>query len=334
MKKRIIPLLLVIMLCLSGCLGEKAEEASPTPPVSPTATVKPTYPPYQTPSIEERLGTNLLKDCTFENGFNLLGMDAAVDGALVHKTIQYGESEPVWKIAQWWGKYNLLDGEEINTDTQYQISDTQKSVSIDKESHSVTLSLDSTYNFEVSPSTAPSEWPHLLLEQAVDTSLSSFKDAKSVTAKLEFTVESTDDLRTNENGLNAQFAWFIYIVDTNPESEGYGNFLWFGLNLYCPPKNGGAGYSGQDTAGGPGNYIYSLPSSDIFIGSVKEGWPVKFELNILPFVRKALEEAQENGFMMGTELDDCSISGTNIGWEVFDRWDVSIKINEIGIYRK
>ena len=35
--------------------------------------------------------------------------------------------------------------------------------------------------------------------------------------------------------------------------------------------------------------------------------------------------------MTGTTVEDCSITGTNIGWEVFDRWDESITIFNMAI---
>jgi hypothetical protein len=51
-------------------------------------------------------------------------------------------------------------------------------------------------------------------------------------------------------------------------------------------------------------------------------------------VKESLKVAQERGFMIGTTWEDCSVVGTNIGYENFDRWDLAITINDIGIYRK
>ena len=64
------------------------------------------------------------------------------------------------------------------------------------------------------------------------------------------------------------------------------------------------------------------------------GKTTQIDFDILPYVQNALTAAQEKGFMPGTTLQDVAITGTNIGWEVFDRWNVSITINDIGIYVK
>ena len=57
----------------------------------------------------------------------------------------------------------------------------------------------------------------------------------------------------------------------------------------------------------------------------------RFSVDILPQIKIALETAQSKGFMTGTAVEDCSVTGTNIGWEVFDRWDESITIFNMAI---
>ncbi len=290
---------------------------------------------------QERLGMNMLQDPNFTYGFEILGMDSVIDGTTVYKTVKLGEEQPVWQVGQWWAKYDIKDGAEENTDARYALSDGHKSLVINKSTHGVKLSLDASQDIAQSSTTPPAKWPHFLLQQTIaDCPL---KGAESVTAKLAFTVEKAEDKR-NGDGLHTQFSWFIYIVDTNPESEGYHNFLWFGLNLYCPPNRTTFSYSSQDMANGPGNFIYSLSSTDIAgkaselsgytRGAVTLGEQASFELDLLPIVAEALAVAQSRGFMMGTTAEDCSITGMNIGYEIFDRWDVSISIDDIGIYRK
>ena len=59
----------------------------------------------------------------------------------------------------------------------------------------------------------------------------------------------------------------------------------------------------------------------------------RFSVDILPHIEEALAKAQESGFMLGTSVDDCSIGGMNIGWEVFDRWDESVTIFDMDIVK-
>ena len=287
------------------------------------------------PSKDEN-ETDILKDGKFKNGLNLMGTNSATDGTTVFKKIKYGESlgTAQWSLAQWWSKYNLKDGKESARSDKYTLEDTSKRISVDMNNYGVELALDASKEFDTYNSSAPSTWPHLLVEQALKQPVM-IGNAKSVTAKLNFKVNYAEDLRNAGGaGLHAQFAWFIYIVDKNPDSPGYGNFLWFGLNIYAPPSTVAGGYSSQDTAGGLGNYIYSL-SADTFMKEMPAvGKTTEVSFDIMPYVSEALTAAQQKGFMPGTTLTDLAVTGTNIGWEVFDRWNVSITINEIGLLVK
>ena len=277
---------------------------------------------------------NIIKDGTFKNGLNLMGTNSATDGTTVFKRIKYGSSlgSARWSLAQWWSKYDLKDGKETALADKYTLEDESKRISVDMNNYGIELALNASKEFDTYNTSAPSTWPHLLLEQTLSEPVM-IGDAISVMAKLNFKVNYAEDLRGGD-GLHGQFAWFIYIVDKNPDSSGYGNFLWFGLNIYNPPNAIAGSYSSQDMAGGPGNYIYSL-SADTFMDEIPSvGNTTDFSFDILPYVQSALLAAQGKGFMVGTTLADLAITGTNIGWEVFDRWNVSITVNEIGILVK
>lgn len=151
-------------------------------------------------------------------------------------------------LCQWGTKYNLKDGDEKTLADRYTLSDRSKTLSVDMETFGVTLAVNAAEEYDSFNTSAPSVWPHFLVEQNFSQPIS-VADAKSLTAKLDFKVDKSEDKRGGE-GLHAQFAWFIYIVDQNPESEGYGNFLWFGLNIFAPPNEVGgriqfAGYGGR-----------------------------------------------------------------------------------------
>ena len=129
------------------------------------------------------------------------------------------------------------------------------------------------------------------------------KDAESIRAKLTFTMDKSVDMRNSGGkGYHAQFAWFIYIADRNPQSAGYGNFLWFGLNIFSSTQDFAGDYAAQDTAGGPGNFIYSLgakkcvdPDNKIIVGQ-----KVVMDCDIIPHLEDALDTAHTRGFMTGS----------------------------------
>ncbi|MDY2879687.1 MAG: hypothetical protein SOT34_01930 [Candidatus Borkfalkiaceae bacterium] len=273
----------------------------------------------------------LLQDQGFRKGFSLRGLNSATDSG-VCKTIDYGNgaNRPVWTLAQWWSKYNLKDGVETNENGVYSLRDESKSFVYDSVGQTVTLELDGSKEFDSVNLVPPTMWPHLLIEQSVE-GLYWLKDADEVRASLKFTINRSENLRGGNQGCHAQFAWFIYVVDKNPDSDGYGNFLWFGLNLFDSTKIYTQGTAQQDTAGGPGNFIYSLGSQELFTQRVRVGESAEMDIDLKLYVAEALATAQSKGFMLNTEVDDCVITGTNLGWEVFDRFDVSVTIEKMGI---
>lgn len=281
---------------------------------------------------DESVAVNCLKDRKYENGFNLHGLNSQTDAGVV-KVIDYGTgSSPDWRICQWWSKFNLKDGTETLANDKYSLTDRSKTLEVNRKYGSITLGVDGSEEFASFNATPPQEWPHLLLEQVLDEPVS-IADAESITASLDFTLTKNDNLRGGSVGCQAQFAWFIYIRDTNPASEGYGNFLWFGLNIFDSTKLYAPKMTQQDTAGGLGNYIYALGAADFMENRVKVNENNRFSVDILPHIEEALAKAQESGFMLGTSVDDCSIGGMNIGWEVFDRWDESVTIFDMDIVK-
>ena len=287
----------------------------------------------ETPVTPEVEYVEVLSDPSFKKGFDLMGLNGATEGTTVKKRIRYGTAlgTPQWKLAQWWCKYSLADGVESSTTDKYVLKDAHKSVTVDIPTGDITLALDSAADFPSVVTSAPSAWPHLLIEQSLKSPVP-VKDKKNLNASLSFTLNESEDKRIDGGVmLHSQFAWFIYIVDKNEQSPGYGNFLWFGLNIFDSTKETTNEYASQDTAGGLGNFIYSLSNKDFLRNKIEKGVKNEFTVDILPFVKTALSVAQAHGFMPGTTYEDVSVTGTNIGWEIFDRWSESITIHDISL---
>ncbi|MDR1094351.1 MAG: hypothetical protein LBL66_09420 [Clostridiales bacterium] len=291
-------------------------------------------PPGELPGeTTERVKTvvGAIDDPKFENGFNLRGLNNATDAGVV-KVVNFGDAGtiPQWNIAQWWSKHNLKDGAESVTESDYILSDASKTVTLKRKYGAISLGVRGSEEFASFNGVPPPAWPHLLIEQSLKDGMW-LKDADEVAASLDFTLTKSENMRGGNLGFNAQFAWFIYVADQNPQSAGFGNFLWFGLNIYDSMKVYAPPVARQDTAGGPGNYIFSVGAESFLSARVRVGQNNRFSYDILPDIKAALAKARENGFMTGTDWRDCRLTGTNIGWEVFDRWDVDITLFSIGI---
>lgn len=285
---------------------------------------------------EKPAGKNVFADEKYENGFTLRGTGADGYTRDVVKTYSFREdTAPVWGLAQWYSRYQLENGKETSDEEQFLISDTSKSVRVDRKTGALTLSLNGAEEFDGVQAPGSVFWPHLLLEQGVTPKR--LDECETLRAQLSFTVDRAAD-RSASFGeipicMQAQFAWFIYIQNVDPDSGGMGEFLWFGFNLYDPTRLYAPGTSQQDFAGGTlGNYIYTLGASEsLGKESVKVGKQVSFDMDLFPAVEKALDKAHKAGFMTHTELENCAVTGMNIGFEVFDVWDISVTIHNMRV---
>ena len=308
---------------------ESAQAEETSAPDESVAESEPECESESNSETERDIGVNILADPTFQNGFKLINTREEGGGVVKILPARDGSTDHTsWMVAQWWNNNLLQNGTETVTDTTYSIKDASKEVAVDWEKGMLTLTLNASQEL-----TAPSatKWPHLLLEQSIPAT--SLKDTESVTATITYNIVENSN-KTQGAALHAQFAWFIYISDTNPESEGNGNFLWFGLNLFNSQTISTSLYHAQDMAGGPGNYIYSLGTSSFLDTRMWVGRPIEVECDILPYIAAALDQAHKDGFMIGTDIEDVSIIGMNIGWENFDRWDETVTIENLGIYVK
>jgi len=312
--------LLTVMAGLSGCNAGDTNKPGPQ---------LPEVPDDEEEQTEVSQPVSLLADPFFAAGLDLMGLESSMGTATV-KRLKYGSGPISWKLAQWWSKYNLKDGSEMRTGDKYTISDSSKLVEYNFTDKSLKLEVNARHEFDTYNTKAPAKWPHLLLEQEL-TPVFMLEEIEEVYAGLDFTLNKAVNQKGTDKGLHAQFAWFIYIVNRNPESPGYGNFLWFGFNIYDSTREYAAPTQLQDTAVEKGNFIYTVGAKDFLSSPIAAGEKMSFRVNMVPYVKAALAAANEKGFMLNTAYEDCAITGTNIGWEVFDRWDVSITIEKIAL---
>lgn len=283
-------------------------------------------------------------DSKFETGFDIYGTGYDESGNAVsaeralQKTIKFGRKNAAWSIAQWYSHYKLDKSKPVLNDDEFFVSDTSKSVCVDRKTGAITLSMNAgkEYRSVQSAATLGYYWPHLLISPVATVPVK-IADCATMTAHLDFCIDKSEDHAADfgaaKAGLQAQFAWFVYIQNTNAESEGYGEFLWFGFNLYDPTQLYAPHNEQQDFAGGnAGNYIYTMGANEC-IGSerVRVGKRTGFSVDLIAAVKQGLDTAHRAGFMTHSEAEDCSVTGMNIGFEMFDVWEISATIYDMGV---
>ena len=285
----------------------------------------------------------LFNDSDFSDGFYVLSQQTDENGQIKLGEFTYTDSvnEPSWVIAQWNSGPCLWEN-RAESDI-YTITDgSTKWVTYSPEDSSVTMRLNAAkvYNGEPAGETA---WPHLLLEQSPIcdyTTLSeadkAFYSCSADRMVLSLDIRINDFVDTlNTEGINAvQYLAYFYMSGTDG-----GKFIWFGANLF-------------DSRGYQDEYwaldelsncmIYSISTKDTF-GSkykslyrsgkpyVSEDW-VHVELDLTPYIAKAIENANESGtFGQTVSAEDFYISGTNIGFEVHGNYDCTVQIKNFNI---
>ncbi|MBQ2769510.1 MAG: hypothetical protein IJF44_06020 [Clostridia bacterium] len=290
-----------------------------------------------TPAPQEPVGIDVFADPDFDLGFDIYG--TGINGATreVQKTVAFEENKlPVWSFAQWYSEYFLDKGDMILNDSLFALEDEAKSVKVNRNTGAVSLALNGAKEYGGVQGAPDAFWPHLLLQQT--NAPVKFADCETMRATLTFRMDRATDCSSQFGevpiNMQAQFAWFIYVKNVNPDSAGFGEFLWFGFNLYDPTKLYAPTVSQQDFAGGTlGNYIYAVGAANWGGGKrVKIGEKVSFDVDMFEEVEKALDVAHQAGFMSNTTLQDCAITGMNIGFEVFDVWDMAATIYDMRVY--
>ena len=133
---------------------------------------------------------------------------------------------------------------------------------------------------------------------------------------------------------------YLYIKGTN--EKGQTEMTWFGVplfdNRYPYPSEYAAKDSGKSDASGL--FIYNVPAkgytnatfhqNGIPVGSEDNAW-MNIDIDLMPYVERALYVASQNGYMKGVTLDTLFLDGMNLGWEMPGTYDAEIKIKDLSL---
>ncbi|MGI8906375.1 MAG: hypothetical protein ACR2IE_07795 [Candidatus Sumerlaeaceae bacterium] len=279
----------------------------------------------------------LLTDPHFVNGFNLLGIRSIETGSKVHDVLNYGKSSdvrPAWRLAQWGTSHSLQGAKvEIVRPGMFRYSNVAKSVTADTVHGELTLSALGSREYKA-PRTANQEWPHLLVEQYLEHQ-PLVRDLGELRMKLRVRVTQFRDHMTSEStnpALHAaQLQIYLMLQNTDRASRSYGDYLWFGLALFdnreeMPKETYHRDGGKEDTTH---KFIYIMPSSAFLTKSTRDGEWASINVDVRPYVEKAVGIAHAEGFLQGTPQDKLAVTSLNLGWELPGTFDVEATIREL-----
>jgi len=359
------------VIMFSGC--DIMDGMSGTTPTEPESTVPaPTDPGpawdlvtegqlVERPKVNENGIEELLRDLNFSRGFSVTLFHANSSNGNLAGHLDYdgnkAEGDSIWRMAQWGCTKDMVaDGAFERNGSVMTYTDEGKFLQIDStKAGTVTLGIKGSEEYtkdadgNIRERTDGTEnWPHILIEQSIGADTSGcahlYMEMNYKVTKCESLVDR--ELYPLDPNLNAaQFQWFITLTDMNPESESYGNSMWFGFSMFDTRALGGtpggfASYDGgKEDSTGLFIYMLSLQAvagqqpDSVNIPTAVVGKDVGVKVDILPYINQALKIARQNGAMKGASADQLAIGSTNIGWELPGNYDVEVEISGFNMYK-
>lgn len=318
-----------LLLFFSSC---KDNNPTPTPTVSPTKVYK-----------------LLFLDSKYVNGFYLSSTDEA-NHTTAGKLDYNGtvNATPFWKIGQW----NCMNNDMlkatysfVNNKHTYRVGTMGNMVAVNAADGTITLENNASTEYGLNgiasnPRKALEPWPALLLEQAISqTRIMKVSDKTEVRMVASYKVTKLTDKMpigtTNPSLHAASFLWYITIQNRTVGSPEFGKYVWFGLVLHDNRYDYAPAFAAVDGGkeNNTGAFIYIPDMKPIMssFGKAQVGKQFNLDVDIMPYIKTALTTAQSRNFLTKTTLNDLYIGATNIGWEVFGTYDVTVEINNFNI---
>jgi len=267
--------------------------------------------------------TELLRDPHFHLGFKLI--EAAPGKKTLVKTLQGPgvTAGPQWYLCQWHSRHCLSSAPRVVLPSGcVNYANSAKSLTFGQKNDALAdlvLGVDSRPEYQAVMRKNGQAWPHLLVEQD-DVPIHLFGDVTQIRVHVEVRLLKserfefagyTPDLHT------AQFQLTLIIQNRNRESSGFGDFIWFNVQIYDERYRSCPLYAAKDTADPSAKMIYAPPTALFTSQSVHDGKWLTFSKDIYPVIQEALDEARTRGYLKTSpDNADFAISSVILGWEV------------------
>lgn len=226
----------------------------------------------------------------------------------------------------------VKDGEEIPA----------KVFAADSTNASLYIELNAEAEYDA-PRREGEGWPHILLSQDFSSNLIQVNALSELVMNMDFTVTKCEDKMdgvANSNLHCAQFVWYITLQNRTRGSAGYGQYIWFGLNLWDNRYVGSIcnEFAAQDLGKEDATlaFIYQPSGDYIFQSGVipQVGEKASVCFDVLERAAYAYNLARSRGFLSDTEWENIYVGGMNFGFEVTGIYNAAVEIETVGIYYK
>ena len=313
---------------------------------------------------------SLISDKKFKNGFYIRGLgepiypDHAEEETTENKfgyvgKIQYGQSElsePVWEISQWSTRYSLHDVSltafSQPAEKVYRYENPSKLLQVDTKTGQFTLGLKGSACYVYGDRIWGQEWPSFFLERSLTKSMApspftKIDDLKNLFMMVDVKMDAFEDCmksKANPDLHAAQLMYYLYLSHRDPNTRIFDDMIWFGLPVFDnrSEKVEQLDFVDSGTKGTATEcFIYTL-STEQFMpegnGFFKDGRVidqsddfVRVCVDVLPYVRPALNRAQASGCMLDTNFENLYVSGFYIGFELPGTYDIQMSFKNLDI---
>ncbi len=286
----------------------------------------------------------LLQDRNFHRGFTVLNMGGAEKEST--KTGIFScicpQDEPVWSVAQWETRYDFRDSAQTCRSCPkagvFCFDSRDKIFTVDTNTATLSMELNAARVFET-PRREGQGWPHLLIEGPTVCPQVPFANQLGAADALRLSFSQRLTMFTDHMGATADptlhaGSFYIYLYIKGQNKNGEVEMTWFGLTLFDNRFHFDVERGSRDTgkADASGLFIYQVPIRAFRQVPVEVGetW-LEVDIDVLPYVRRALELAQQRGYMQGVRMEEVFIDGMNMGWEMPGTYDGCMQIRDLSL---
>lgn len=254
------------------------------------------------------------------------------------KPFNSNEIESRWMLAEWGSKHDLLNAKAVinaGRDNVYYFNKS-KGIYFKKDNYGTIIGLEILGSQEIEKARELNEnFPGMLLGQGFNEPhrISDFqKLSLNLKTRLVYVENKMNRDEYNESLHTAQITLYFSLGNVNKDSEGYGDYLWFGIPIYdFRYKDIGVSWM-QDTGieGATQKFIYVPAAKEFYKGSMHDKkWISIKKVNILPYLEAAFMKAQEMGYLQTTGYKDLALTSTNFGWEMPGIFDALYEFKDL-----